>query len=530
MDDAGVSSGLKESGAGDLAEFTSWLNVSITESSGKPDESAYHGVPLFKDHSVCGDEPQSDGVQYVDSDFDERKESASVCPSPSLASERVLNSASSFGPQPIVSEQQWQLGIAANFSQFSHHSDSLLLPWETGVFAQIFGNAELLSLPTVCLPEPDSGLMDEVIAAVDAVESSKPMQLASCYDKAVRNVQDMEYFENKHRLLELACGQWLKMLACDWSATGVGEILAKDMQKDATGACAYETLKACFGIKSPQTLLKRASSLRRYFKWHSEIRDDAQFVELCPLPFVEQDVWDFFHWLRKNRIQTNRGFTNAPAFLETVRFMKFTRELRSSDVVLLSRRLLGFGSIERMQKGPTRQAAPLELVHLQRLHDVLQSADCLTDRLGAGVMLICIYGRARWSDLRYIHHVVVEEGRNGFLTLYTAEHKTSAVGARREQYLPLVVPWMGVTHDEWVRTFLEVYMQAGMDIHRVPLGPLLPAPRLGGGFEFPHSALLRLLTGSDFCCKGRLIAPSFVPTVSRQPYLFGRQRLAWTKK
>ena len=52
-----------------------------------------------------------------------------------------------------------------------------------------------------------------------------------------------------------------------------------------------------------------------------------------------------------------------------------------------------------------------------------------SDGLGAGAMLICVYGRARW----YIHHVVVEEGRNGFLTLYTAEHKTSAIGARRER-------------------------------------------------------------------------------------------------
>ena len=84
--------------------------------------------------------------------------------------------------------------------------------------------------------------------------------------------------------------------------------------------------------------------------------------------------------------------------------------------------------------------------------------------------------------MRYIHHVSIEEGRNGFLTLYTTEHKTSAVGARREQYLPLVIPWMGVTHHEWVRTFLEVYKLAGLDIHRVPLGPLLPAPKAGGTF------------------------------------------------
>ena len=103
----------------------------------------------------------------------------------------------------------------------------------------------------------------------------------------------------------------------------------------------------------------------------------------------------------------------------------------------------------------------------------------------------------RWSDLRYIHHVVAEEGRNGFLTLYTAEHKTSAVGARREQYLPPVMPWMGVTHDEWVKTFMDVYKMAGLDLFKVPLGPLLPAPRMGGSFERLFVAFVPLFV--EFC-------------------------------
>ena len=100
----------------------------------------------------------------------------------------------------------------------------------------------------------------------------------------------------------------------------------------------------------------------------------------------------------------------------------------------------------------------------------------------------------------------MEEGRNGFLTLYTAEHKTSAIGARREQYLPLVVPWMGVTHDEWVKTSMDVYRMAGLDLFRVPLGPLLPAPRLGGSFgarplttQEAAEWLRLLLRGTDGC-------------------------------
>ncbi|CAK9117156.1 unnamed protein product [Durusdinium trenchii] len=72
--------------------------------------------------------------------------------------------------------------------------------------------------------------------------------------------------------------------------------------------------------------------------------------------------------------------------------------------------------------------------------------------------------------------------RNGSLVLYTREHKTSAVGIRREQYLPLVIPWEGVVSEDWIEVLLKVYEEAGLDMTKVPLGPLLPAPKIGGGF------------------------------------------------
>lgn len=138
--------------------------------------------------------------------------------------------------------------------------------------------------------------------------------------------------------------------------------------------------------------------------------------------------------------------------------------------------------MERREKGPSSQAPILELVHLKKLHEILSLGSDLIDRLGAGAMLVCIYGRARWSDLRYIDHVDVEARRNGSLVLYTREHKTSAVGIRREQYLPLVIPWEGVVSEDWIEVLLKVYEEAGLDMTKVPLGPFLPAPKIGGGF------------------------------------------------
>ena len=87
-----------------------------------------------------------------------------------------------------------------------------------------------------------------------------------------------------------------------------------------------------------------------------------------------------------------------------------------------------------------------------------------------------------WSDVRYVHHAELDRQRNGSLTLFTAEHKTAGVGLRREQYLPLIIPWEGVTSDPWIDTFLDLYAELGLDMWKQPLGPLLPAPKAQGGF------------------------------------------------
>ena len=184
--------------------------------------------------------------------------------------------------------------------------------------------------------------------------------------------------------------------------------------------------------------------------------------------------------MRNRRIAADKGFTVPTSFLESVRFAKFTVDLNGTDAILCSRRLLGFAAIEQREKGPLKQAPGLELEHMRRLHQILQSDGNLIDRLGAGAFLICLYGRARWSDLRFVSHADISG--DDFMTLYTTEHKTASVGLKRQQFLPIAVPWEGVTSDPWLRNWLDIYQRCGLNISQKPLGPLLPAPRLDGSF------------------------------------------------
>lgn len=116
-----------------------------------------------------------------------------------------------------------------------------------------------------------------------------------------------------------------------------------------------------------------------------------------------------------------------------------------------AKRLNGFAVVEKREKGPLNQTPPLEVEHLQRLHEVLDKGANDIDRIGAGAFLCAIYARARWSDLRYIHHInMMDTNWNATMDLYTAEHKTSSTDLKREQFLPLVIPSEGIVHGDWL--------------------------------------------------------------------------------
>ena len=362
----------------------------------------------------------------------------------------------------------WNLMVSSQFSQYREQFQGMQYPWEQGVLSQIFGKAGDLSLPSCSgLAEPGVLLQGkEDVLAPRGADDQLPVDAK--FTSVISSTKDLEYFESKNQKLELACAQWLELLSISWKAFGVGEAVADALLSDVSGQEATEILRACFGIKSPSTLLKRASSFRQFVRWYDESGYGVQTMT-DPFPVRESAVWEYFLWLREKRRASDMGFTLPASFLETVRFAKFTVDLKDADLIISSRRLLGFAAIEKKNKGPTKQAPGLELEHVRRLHEVLMSEANSVDRLAAGCFLVCLYGRARWSDIRYVDHVEVDKGRHGSLTLYTTEHKTSNVGARREQYLPLAIPWEGITSDPWLETFLQLYESVGLQIDKKPL-------------------------------------------------------------
>ena len=132
-----------------------------------------------------------------------------------------------------------------------------------------------------------------------AAATSKEIQLCSdaAYLQAVSDMPDMEYFENKRQQTELACSQWLNILSTSWESSKVGLQVCEDLRLDPTGKEAQETLRAAFGTKAHTTLMKRAGTLRRYIRWFQDTAD-TRGPFLCAFPLVENDVWQYFPFLR----------------------------------------------------------------------------------------------------------------------------------------------------------------------------------------------------------------------------------------
>ena len=381
--------------------------------------------------------------------------------------------------QPVVTGSAWEHIMSQSFFNAVSPGDAFALPWETGPMRDIFSPT---ALPTTAKVSGDSTNLkllqvEEARPVVGHSDGTYAGSSMPAYMTAVQNLKDTEYMENKRARTGLAVAKWMDILSVCWSCSSVGTQIKLDLQLDPSGYDAEATLRSVFGVKSPTTLLKRAASMNQYMSWFAKAMHHTS-ASRAPLPLREVDVWAYFQHLKEARILNNKGFTVSSTFLETVRFCKHVVGMDSCDAILASKRLFGFSALERQHKGPTKQAPPMEAEHLLALHDILERGENKVDRIGAGCFLVAIYARARWSDLRFVHHVKYDGyKRNATFDIYTAEHKTSSVGLRRQQFLPLVVPAEGIGGGDWLGTWIKLMKDAGCDWERVPLGPLLPAPK-----------------------------------------------------
>ena len=121
--------------------------------------------------------------------------------------------------------------------------------------------------------------------------------------------------------------------------------------------------------------------------------------------------------------------TKAMSFMQAIRFAYY---VRAADC-MNRRRLIGSAELQMALKEPTRQARPLTVREVQKLHEITgDSKVSLQQEVLASHLLMMLYARSRTSDLAHVHEVshdattsVSPSPLAGYIQISTRYHKTS---------------------------------------------------------------------------------------------------------
>ena len=106
-----------------------------------------------------------------------------------------------------------------------------------------------------------------------------------------------------------------------------------------------------------------------------------------------------------------------------------------------------------------KQASPLLVVEVRRLHQLLDSSDDIWDRMFSGAALFCLYCRGRWGDVMRAERVIVDRDSTGvvcYLEARVGVHKTMQAQMHRHEFLPMTAPCPGLWETNWAETWLKV--------------------------------------------------------------------------
>ena len=295
---------------------------------------------------------------------------------------------------------------------------SIVLPWENDWLRPIFGEvnpAPSLAMPaewnaTLCNPTTD------VIPGVEPLPTFEPVfKLSRC----IKNKADLTFLEQRPLQSSRAIAKVQCFLELSLEDSGVGRQLAHEDTDEGRS----QVLDAVLGTKSPATVVKRMNALLHYNRWH--------LIHLagCCIPLDEHSVWLYLRFLHSIRAAP----TKAMSFMQAFRVAYYVLLLDRAADCMNSRTLIGSAELQMALKEPTRQARPLTVREVQKLHEITgDSKVSLQQEVLASHLLMMLYARSRTSDLAHVHEVshdattsVSPSPLAGYIQISTRYHKTS---------------------------------------------------------------------------------------------------------
>eukprot|EP00435_Cladocopium_sp_Y103_P061868 s616_g23.t1 len=320
-------------------------------------------------------------------------------------------------------------------------------------------------------------LVDTPIAEGSGDESGPVSGLVKFRQK--RNATDLSWEQQLNTQRVAAIRKWVQIILTCATAFDLGRRLDKGAP---LGGSVAAGLKHVFSGKATGTLHNRAGPILRYIQW---CRNNA----VIPFPAFERNVYAFM---------VDVGVKAAPTFLRSfcvsMTFCNFILGLTGADDVISSQRIQGCARESYLNKRKLQQRPPLLADQVRALENyVADMVGTPRDVYAAGCFLLCIFMRARFSDMQHMcdilaDEVVVGDQVCGYIEAKVTRSKSSYTTERKTMFLPMAAPLLGLTGKNWFRQWQQARLQGA-----VPRGeglPLLPQPAANGWLRVPMSAAM----------------------------------------
>eukprot|EP00435_Cladocopium_sp_Y103_P000018 s3918_g1.t1 len=403
----------------------------------------------------AGLEP-TDDLEWVDSRF--RVHSEGYSPSMSAQSDR----------DSVVDSKGYNKERVLDRSWIQLEQKPVEFFWERGFWADIFGNQDSESASSSMVRQfslhrpavvSEPVVDDSCDADVETSGFPQKRMKTMTYMDVVSKSSVQSWREHRDSMWEVAIRRWHSS-AMTWKGDDCFIHMVQSKQ-DFRGQC--QIIVDILHHKAPATLLKRCNSLSRLVNdLHANGLD---------FPCSESELYD--HMCRQR--SAGAPSSRLKSLLEAVTFVRHVFGCDSLDFCTKSRRCMGAASSSRVET--VKQAPPLTVEHLRCVHAVIKSDPDPWNVVFCGMVLFCVYGRARWSDAQHSQFIewdVDSTGNLCFVECSTAVHKTCRSLNMRHAFLPLTAVGKGVTESCWATYWQRARQE--LDIEDLSIFPLMPSP------------------------------------------------------
>ena len=352
------------------------------------------------------------------------------------------------------------------FSLSELPTEEILMPWEQGVWKDLFKPNSAITEPALLFRRPVFRMnraVEEPSLEPDAKRSKPVVRLVSGWADIIKSGEDICWQDQKEAKMQTALKRWLDVTLRFPDTIELKVMLQQQLNVQAQ----LRMIRNILWRKAPGTLLKRVNSLCRYMSF---LGDDG-----IPFPGSEDHLYKF---MVSQQLQ-NVASTRLSGVMEALRFVEHVLGVTELRALTASKRCIGAAATKC--SGPRRQASPFTVQELCTLHGiVMDESRNIWDRIFSGSVLVAVYSRSRWNDLQHSTNMIQDRDTAGqliFLEFIIDEHKCVGSSVFRNSHLHAVAPCLGVVDDAWAERWLAC--RSSMELV-VGQSPVMPAPNISG--------------------------------------------------